>query len=148
MSKPEFVYVTYIQATPEKVWNALFDKELTRFYWGMRKNVSEWKVGSQWESRDYETDQAGTGGTVLEIDAPKKLVLTWARPGDSDPPSKVTFLVEASFAGAVKLTVMHEELTEKGLREISMGWPAILSSLKTLLESGKPLAMTTQRWGK
>ena len=144
MSKPEFVYVTYIQTTPEKVWDALFDKELTKLYWGVHKNVSDWKPGSTWESRDYETEQVKVSGKVIEIDAPKRLVLTWSHQGEA--PSKVTFLVEP-FAGAVKLTVLHEELSENGLRQISQGWPAVLSSLKSLLETGKPLAMTTQRWG-
>jgi uncharacterized protein YndB with AHSA1/START domain len=146
MSKPEFVYVTYIQTTPEKVWNALFDKELTKLYWGVHKNVSDWKPRSTWQMQDYDTEQVKVSGQVVEIDPPKRLVLTWSSAGSDEPPSKVTFLVEAQF-GAVKLSVIHEELGPKGLKGISEGWPAILSSLKTLLESGQPMPMTTRRWG-
>ncbi len=147
MSKPEFVYVTYIQSTAEKVWNALFDKELTKLYWGLAKNVSDWKPGSKWEHRDYETEEVKTSGEVLEIDPPKKLVMTWNSAQYGEAPSKVTMLVEPTF-GAVKLTVIHEELGPKQLAGVSMGWPAVLSSLKTLLESGQPMPMTTRRWGR
>ena len=76
MSKPDFVYVTFIQTTPEKVWNALFDKELTKLYWGVHKNVSDWKPQSKWEMRDYDTEQVKVSGQVVEIDPPKRLVLT------------------------------------------------------------------------
>jgi uncharacterized protein YndB with AHSA1/START domain len=146
-SKPEYVYVTYIQSTPETVWNALFDKELTKLYWGLGKNVSDWKAGSKWEHRDYETEEVRTGGEVIEIDAPKKLVMTWDGKKFDEPPSKVTILVENQF-GAVKLTVIHEQLGPKMYEGISQGWPAVLSSLKTLLESGQPMPMTTRRWGR
>jgi len=54
MDKPKFVYVSYIQSTPEKVWNALIDPEVTRKYWGNHHNASDWKVGSRWEHRDYD----------------------------------------------------------------------------------------------
>ncbi|WP_375770240.1 SRPBCC family protein [Archangium gephyra] len=149
--KPQFVYVTYIQTTPEKVWAALQDPELTKQFWGMHKNVSDWKAGSRWSHQDYETNEVHLTGQVLEAEPPKKLVLTWGwpegRPG-AEPPSKVTFLLEP-FMGSVRLTVMHDELVEGGetMKGISQGWPAILSSLKSLLETGQPLAMTTKRWG-
>jgi uncharacterized protein YndB with AHSA1/START domain len=147
MSKPEFVYVTWIQSTPEKVWNALFDKELTKLYWGVKKNVSsDWKPGSAWEHQDYDTGEVAVRGEVLESDPPKRLVLTWSSTGYDEPPSKVTFLVEAVF-GAVKLTVVHGELGPRLEKKIGEGWPAVLSSLKTLLESGQPMPMTTRRWG-
>jgi uncharacterized protein YndB with AHSA1/START domain len=50
MDKPQFVYVTYIATTPEKLWNALIDPEMTRKYW-QHENLSEWKPGSKWEHR-------------------------------------------------------------------------------------------------
>ncbi|WNG45155.1 polyketide cyclase [Archangium minus] len=144
--KPQFVYVTYIQTTPEKVWAALQDPEMTKQYWGMHKNVSDWKVGSSWTHQDYETGEVHLEGKVLEAEPPKKLVVSWGNPG-SGTPSKVTFLIEP-FMNAVRLTVMHDELAEDGkmLESISQGWPAILSSLKSLMETGQPLAMTTRRW--
>ncbi|HZS39869.1 MAG TPA: SRPBCC family protein [Polyangia bacterium] len=150
MSRPSFVYVSYIAATPEKVWNALFDAELTRQYWGVHKNVSEWKVGATWAHQDAETGEAHVVGEVLEIDPPKRLVLSWRSSSApaGDPPTRVTFEVQP-FMDAVKLTVIHDDLEEgtpmwKG---VTSGWPAILSSLKSLLETGRPLPMTTRRWG-
>jgi uncharacterized protein YndB with AHSA1/START domain len=150
MKKPSFVYVTYIDTTLDKAWSALFDAELTRQYWGVHKNVSDWKVGSRWEHQDCDTNQPRVVGEVLEHEPPRRLVLTW-RSVDAPPdawPSRVTFEIEAVM-GAVKLTVIHDELEEgtpmwKG---ITAGWPAILSSLKTLLETGRPMPMTTRRWG-
>jgi uncharacterized protein YndB with AHSA1/START domain len=150
--KPQFVYVTYIQTTPEKVWAALQDPEMTKQYWGLHKNVSDWKAGSRWTHQDYETNAVRVTGQVLEAEPPKKLVVSWGHPegspGAAEQPSKVTFLIEP-FMGTVRLTVMHDELVEGGvtMKGITQGWPAILSSLKSLLETGQPLAMTTRRWG-
>jgi uncharacterized protein YndB with AHSA1/START domain len=150
-AKASFVYVTYIMSTPEKVFGALLDPELTRQYWGLSRNVSDWKVGSRWEHQDYEDKTLKVVGKVLESEPPSRLVLTWGSPADEGQPekhSRVTFLVER-FADAVRLTVTHDELEpeSQAMRGISQGWPAILSSLKTLLESGKPMPMTTRRWG-
>jgi len=145
--KPEFVYVTYISTTPEKLWSALLDGELTKLYWGVHKNVSDWKVGSRWEHQDYDTGKADVVGEVLEFEPAKRLVLTWSS-SLGGPPSRVSLTLEP-FMGAVKLTLVHDRLepgspTWKG---VTSGWPAILSSLKTLLETGAPLPMTTRRWG-
>lgn len=149
MSKPQFVYVSYIASTPEKVWAALQDAEMTKLYWGVHKNVSDWQPGSEWKHVDYDTGEPAVVGEVLEAEPPHKLVLSWRsrRAAEGQPPSKVTFLVEA-FMGDVRLTVTHEDLSPEGEREVTQGWPAILSSLKSLLETGKPLRATTQRWGR
>jgi uncharacterized protein YndB with AHSA1/START domain len=80
MSESKFVYVTYIAAKPEQIWKALLDAEFTRQYWG-HDNVSDWKPGSAWEHRG--NDEARTlklVGKVIESAAPRRLVLTWARP--------------------------------------------------------------------
>ena len=150
MSKPDYVYVTYISTTPEKLWAALMDGEMTKQYWGVKRNVSDWKVGSQWEHQDYDDarDVAITG-EVLESDPPKKLVLTWGQPGvkDKEKISQVTFELQPFF-DAVKLTVTHDHLDEAMLNGISEGWPAILSSLKTMLETGHAMPMTMRRWGR
>jgi uncharacterized protein YndB with AHSA1/START domain len=151
-NKAKFVYVSYIGSTPEKVFNALMDPELTKQYWGLHRNVSDWKVGSRWEHQDYEdAKKVAVVGKVLEFEPPRRLVLSWGSPADEAQPekhSRVTFLVEP-FADAVRLTVTHDELEPESpmYRGISAGWPAILSSMKTLLESGKPMMMTTRRWG-
>jgi uncharacterized protein YndB with AHSA1/START domain len=150
MSKPSYVYITYIQTTPERVWNALIDPELTKDYWGRRRNVSDWRPGSSWRHEDYDNGSVAVAGQIIESDPPRRLVLTWAHPGaksgaKSETPSRVTFEIE-SFMGAVRLTVTHEELDAEMLRAISAGWPAVLSSLKTLLETGASLPMTRQNW--
>jgi uncharacterized protein YndB with AHSA1/START domain/DNA-binding transcriptional ArsR family regulator len=78
--KPTYVYVTYIESTPEKVWHALTDAELTGAYWGHR-NVSDWQAGSAWEH--VRTDGSGiadVAGTVIEAVPGKRLVLTFDAP--------------------------------------------------------------------
>jgi|SRR5215510_11887773 len=145
MSKPKFVYVVYIQATPEKVWQALIDPEMTKDYWGRHRNTSDWKPGSAWRHENYdEPDDVAIVGTVVESNRPHRLVLTWKRPEGNDV-SRVTFDVEA-YKDSVRLTVTHEELTAEMLQAISAGWPAVLSSLKTMLETGASMPMTRQPW--
>ena len=73
MDKPKFVYVSYIESTPEKIWNALSDPEMTRRYWFDHENVSDWKVGSKWQHiLKGETDKVHVVGKVLESDPPRK----------------------------------------------------------------------------
>jgi len=150
MSKPEFVYVIYIQAAPEKIWQALIDPEMTKEFWGRHRNQSDWKVGSAWRHENYDdaTDIAVTG-TVVESDPPRRLVLTWARPNATDEAdiSRVTFEIE-EYMGSARLTVTHTDLSPEMLRNISGGWPAVLSSMKSLLETGASLPMTRRQWKK
>ena len=131
--KPDFVYVTYIESTPERVWHALTDADLTASYWG-HSNVSDWQVGSPWEHR--RTDGSGVAdvaGEVLESEPPHRLVITFGGP------SVVTFRIEA-YHDIVRLTVLHENLaTEADLQAVSAGWPAVLANLKSLLETGHVL---------
>ncbi|CAM5281477.1 ArsR/SmtB family transcription factor [Streptomyces aurantiogriseus] len=140
--KPTFVYVTYIASTPEKVWDALTDADLTAAYWG-HSNVSDWQAGSRWEH--VRTDGSGIAdvvGTVVESERPTRLVTTWASPdeeGQEDRHSRVTFDIR-QHADIVRLTVTHEDLpTERDLADVSLGWPAVLSNLKSLLETGRTL---------
>lgn len=151
MKKPDFVYVTYIQTTPEKAWQALVDPELMSQYWVdpnggcARTNVSDWKPGSRWEHRRAD----GSGivdivGEVVEVMPPSRLVLTWARPSDAEDKSKhsrVMFELQPYAEGLIRLVVTHDGLERdpKMLAGISGGWPTILSNLKTLLETGRPL---------
>ncbi|MGB6236076.1 MAG: SRPBCC family protein [Bradyrhizobium sp.] len=149
MSKPDYIYVVYIQAPCEKVWDALIDPEMNKEYWGRHCNVSDWKVGSSWQHADYDDrTQVRIAGTVIESNRPHRLVLSWARPEHLDDPdqvSKVTFTIEQQF-GSSKLTVIHSDLDDEMLRAVSGGWPPILSSLKTLLETGASMPMTRQPW--
>jgi uncharacterized protein YndB with AHSA1/START domain/DNA-binding transcriptional ArsR family regulator len=138
--KPEFVYVTYIESTPEKVWHALTDADLTAEYWGHR-NVSDWQTGSAWEHRRLDgSGKADVVGTVLESFPPKRLVTTWSEPEGDDDPSTVTFDIEP-YNGIVRLTVTHTNLADADAhRAVSGGWAAVLSNLKSLLETGSVLA--------
>ena len=139
--KPDFVYVTYIESTPERVWHALTDADLTAAYWG-HSNVSDWQPGSTWQH--VRTDDSGIAdvvGKVLEATPPTRLVITFEEPGASpaDNPSTVTFDIEA-YHDIVRLTVIQENLAdEEAFRTVAHGWPAVLANLKSLLETGHVL---------
>jgi len=143
MEEAKFIYVTYIAAPKEKVWNALIDPEVTARYW-QHINESDWKINSVW--RHKRSDGKGIVdlvGKVIEFLPPSKIVLSWAFPADEnnmEKYSRVTLTVE-SFRGISMLTVLHDQL-EPGsnmLDGIIEGWPKVLASLKTLLETGEPL---------
>jgi uncharacterized protein YndB with AHSA1/START domain/DNA-binding transcriptional ArsR family regulator len=140
-SRPTYVYVTYIAATPERVWHALTDADLTAAYWG-HSNVSDWQPGSTWQH--VRTDGSGTAdvvGTVLEALPPERLVLTFPGAPDrpDDVPSRVTFTIERH-QDVVRLTVRHDDIPTDADREAAAaGWPAVLANLKSLLETGRVL---------
>lgn len=133
-----YVYVTYIHATPEAVWDALTDADVSGQYWG-HHNVSDWKVGSKWEHiRTDGSNIADAVGKVLETDHPRKLVMTFDSPIDERPSTTVTFLIE-QHREIVRLTVTHENLEADPFKAISAGWPTVMANLKSLLETGSPL---------
>lgn len=139
-SVPTYVYVTYIHATAEQVWRALTDADLTARYWG-HANVSDWQPGSTWEhQRTDGSDIADVVGKVLTAEPPTRLVITFEdSPNEERKPSVVTFLVEPH-QDIVRLTVTHENLANLDMfNGISSGWPAVLSNLKSLLETGDAL---------
>jgi len=138
-----FVYVTYISSTPEKVFEAITKPELARRYWG-HENVSDWRPGSTWEhvrANDERTVQLV--GKVIEASPPSRLVISWANASQAEDPaaqSRVTFDI-VEYDDMVRLTVSHDEL-EAGsgmFNGVSKGWPAVLSSLKSFLETGQGL---------
>jgi uncharacterized protein YndB with AHSA1/START domain/DNA-binding transcriptional ArsR family regulator len=139
--RPSFVYVTYIESSPERVWRALTDADLTAQYWG-HSNVSDWQVGSRWEHRRVDgSGIADVIGTVLESVPPRQLTITFDDPGRTPPsgPSKVTFEIEP-YHEIVRLTVIHENLADSdSLEAVSIGWPAVCANLKSLLEMGHVL---------
>ncbi len=145
MSQEKFVYVTYIATTPEKVWEALIKGELTRQYW-KHENVSEWKTGSKWELVADDGQRTPRAiGKVLETIPNKRLVLTWAEPvhaNDEARQSRVAMDIE-TVGDMVRLTITHDRLDEEMARKITGGWPLVLSSLKSFLETGRPLAFWT-----
>ena len=140
--QPDFVYVIYIEATAERVWDALTDADLTASYWGHSNVSSDWQVGSEWQHvRADGSGVADVVGSVVESERPRRLVTTWALPDDTSgrAASKVTFDVEP-FDGIVRLTVTHEGLAnDEERRDASHGWAAVLSNLKSLLETGHVL---------
>jgi uncharacterized protein YndB with AHSA1/START domain len=150
MPKPEFIYTIYIETTPERLWEALTNAEFTKRYWFGTELTSDWKVGSP-----YALVMNGTTtdvGEILEADPPRRLSYTFKHVLNdelrNEAPSKVVFMIEPH-GKLVKLTLTHEGFAEgsKLLDGISRGWPAILSSLKSLLESGAALAIPTSALG-
>jgi uncharacterized protein YndB with AHSA1/START domain/DNA-binding transcriptional ArsR family regulator len=142
--KPSYQYVTYIEATPEAVWDALTDPDLTAEYWGHRNEADpDWTVGSTWAHARTDASGFDGGGTILESDPPHRLVFDWGNLEEADPHlSRVTFTIQPH-GGIVRLTVLHEELmNEEMLESISGGWPAVFSNLKSLLETGSILPTT------
>ena len=139
--RPSYVYVTYIESSPERVWRALTDADLTAQYWG-HSNVSGWQPGSGWEHRRVDgSGIADVAGTVIESAPPRRLALTFDAPGEppAGGPSVVTFDIEP-YREIVRLTVTHENLPDQAaLDAISAGWPAVLANLKSLLETGHVL---------
>lgn len=141
--KTSFVYVTYIAASPQKVFEAITRPELARRYWG-HENVSEWTPGSKWEHvRTNDERTVELVGEVVEITPPSRLVMTWANASQADDPSaysRVTFEI-VEYGDMVRLTVSHDDLIAgSGMANgVSKGWPTVLSSLKSFLETGRGL---------
>src|SRR5882672_8542253 len=141
MEKPKLVYTTFIRTTPKKLWTAITKPEFTRQYWAGVENVSDWKKGSKWEHiGGDEKREVWITGKVLESNPPKRLVLSWADPDDLADKSRVTFEIEAT-EDMTCLVVTHDKLKtgSKMLKGVSTGWPKVLSSMKTFLETGKGL---------
>jgi uncharacterized protein YndB with AHSA1/START domain len=146
--KTSFVYVTYIVSTPEKVFDAITKPDLARRYWD-HENVSDWKPGSTWEHiRADDERTVDLVGKVVEVSPPTRLVITWANASQASDPasySRVTFEIE-EYEAMVRLTVIHDELEagsgmEKGIRQ---GWPAVLSGLKSFLETGRGIDLSAR----
>ena len=149
MAKSRFVYVTYIRTTPEKLWQALTDPEFTRKYWVQSWQECEWKPGASWKLR--VPDGRVADGEVLEIEPPRRLVLSWRASelfseAHVEGYSRFTYELEKQ-KESVKLTVIHEidKPDSKLIGTVSSGWPMILASLKSLLETGEPLEETRHR---
>jgi uncharacterized protein YndB with AHSA1/START domain len=144
MPKPEFIYVSYIEITPEKLWEALTNSEFTERYWWDTSVVSDWKVGSPFSL--VLNGQTTDVGEILEAEKPRRLSYTFHHilneAARNERPSRVTFVIEPH-GKLVKLTLTHQDFAEGSviIDGISKGWPAILSSLKSLLETGTPLVI-------
>jgi len=160
MDKPSFVYGTYIRTTPERLWQALTNPAFTERYWGLEFET-DWKPGSLMTLRQWGLTIADPAQVVLESEPYHRLSYPWhtftpewrqmahEKVGfdeefldriAAEPRSKVSFEIEA-LGELVKLTVIHDgfDAGSEVLSTISQGWPHILSSLKTLLETGDVL---------
>ena len=148
MSKPTFVYVTYIAASPERVWEALTRPDLSEKYWFGYRVTADGKAGERMTAVN-PAGRLAHNDPIIESDPPRKLVYGWKplyKDMPDERPSRVTFLLEP-FKGQTRLTVTHDEF-EDGSRifgMISKGWPAVLSSLKSFLEMGRGLEPS---WGE
>lgn len=147
----KFVYSIYIQTTAEKLWEALIEPEFTRQYWVGVHMESTFEAGADWRLM-IPDGRIGDSGTVIEADKPRKLVVTWQNQFipelKADGISRCTMALEPE-GQLVKLTILHEMEKEESklIEAVSKGWPKLLSSLKTLLETGKPLPGTSE-WPK
>jgi uncharacterized protein YndB with AHSA1/START domain len=147
MADAPFVYVTYIKTTPERLWEALTTPAFTAQYWSGTRVESDWAVGSPVRLLDHAGQVTDTG-EVLEADRPRRLSYSWRvdfHPElKAEGASRVTFELEPA-EDAVKLTVTHDQFVDgsKVRVGVSTGWPIIMASLKTLLETGAALALTS-----
>ncbi|RWF79382.1 MAG: polyketide cyclase [Mesorhizobium sp.] len=143
MTKESFIYTIYVVSTPGKVFEAITKPDLARHYWG-HENVSDWKPGSRWEHiRANDERTVELVGKVVEVSPPTRLVITWANASQTSDPasySRVTFELE-EYEAMVRLTVTHDELEAgSGMANgIKRGWPIVLSSLKSFLETGQAI---------
>jgi DNA-binding transcriptional ArsR family regulator/uncharacterized protein YndB with AHSA1/START domain len=161
MGKPEFVYTTYIRTTPERLWRGLTDPVFTRRYWGLAYE-SDWQPGSPF---GLKLERGGVriadpAQVILESDPYRRLAYTWHtftpewaaaydvsddawRQFAAEPRSRVAFDIEP-LGDYVRLTVVHDgfESGSAVLPGITQGWPLILSSLKSLLETGDVLPVS------
>ena len=146
MEKPTFVYVTYIRTTPEKLWKALIDPEFTKKYWCNCTQQSDWKPGATWRMM-IPDGRVADAGEIVEFVPPRRLVLTWRNEFKAELKaegfSRLTYQLEPD-GSSVKLTVIHEAPGTKFYEAVSGGWPHILASLKSLLETGESLVETRE----
>ena len=141
--KPSHVYVVYIRATPERIWDALTQSEFTQQYYYASTVESDWTAGSEYE---YTINgETAIVGEVLEAVAPSRLAMTFDARWDDEvapeSPSRITWEIEQAGDGLSKLTVVHDDFggETNTFRQAAGGMPYILSGLKTLLETGEPL---------
>ena len=140
MAKSTYVYVSDIRTTPEKLWMALTDQEFMKQYWFGMHCESRWTAGSPWRMVTAD-GRIMDSGEILEAEPQRRLVIRWLH--QNRPELKVegearcTIEMEP-YGNAVKLTITHtiEREPSKLIDAVSSGWPAIISNLKSLLETG------------
>jgi uncharacterized protein YndB with AHSA1/START domain len=133
------VYSVFIRATPEQVWDAITKPEFTQqYFYGVRIELRDGRRFSAMGDAEWDEE-------VFESDPPRRLVHQWISAYDpelaAEEPSRITWEIEPQDGGVTKLTVVHDQLegAPKTAEQVAGGWMFLLSGLKTLLETGKPL---------
>ena len=136
-ARADYVAAIFINATPERVWSALTTRSNAQHVFGGKTEIGD--VGQRWIRHATEKWPAITG-TVLAKTPPNRLLITWGFEGDP-PPDRIEFLIE-TMGAVTRLTLKEyhgrqwpEDITDSGV----IGWAAMLSSLKTLAETGEPM---------
>ena len=140
MSKPKFVYVTYIRTTPEKLWAALTEPQTIKKFWFGITADSDFKPGSSWALK-FEDGRLADSGEILEAVPPKRLVIKWRNEFRShlrEEGWSQCVMELSQEAELTKLTITHsiEKDRSQLIQAVSDGWPRVLSSLKSYLETG------------
>lgn len=144
MNDIEFAYETYIGAPKDRVWSALTTAEFTSRYFHATHVESTWQPGAPVNYRYAPGGDVAVDGQVIEADPPNKLSITWHVRYDeaaiAEAPSRVTFTLDDT-GGQTRLRIVHDQFPDDSVvfAGISEGWPWILSSLKSLLETGEAL---------
>jgi uncharacterized protein YndB with AHSA1/START domain len=147
MNKSQFVYVTFIRTTPERLWTALTDREFTAKYWFGASCESEWKAGSPWALK-YADGRLADAGEILEAVPHRRLVIKWRNEWNpefkAEGHSLCTMELEPvadAEVPVVKLSITHtmDRADSPFIGAVAGGWPRILSNLKSLIETGEIL---------
>jgi uncharacterized protein YndB with AHSA1/START domain len=136
------VFEIYIKTTPERLWEAITDRELRAKYSFGVGTESDWSKGSSYKSSVPGVVDIASGEN-LEVDPPRRLVQSftalWSDEVRAEGASRVTWEIEPVGDDSCRLTVTHDQLNKGANGELYGGWPMILSGLKTLLETGEDL---------
>ena len=145
----EKVFEVYIRTTPERLWEALTNGEMRAEYSFGSKVTSDWKPGSRYTMSPPDGEGVWGEGEILEMDPPRRLVQTmvplWSEEIKREGPSRITFEIHPQ-GEVCRVTVTHDQMREGANDELYGGWPMILSSLKSLLETGKALHFRPPEW--
>ena len=146
MTAPENVYEVEIATTPERLWQAITDPDFTRQYWYGALSISDWQVGSRWESRSPD-GEVYLDGEILEIDPPRRLVHTFHVVHEPDAAAEAPSRIEweiTQISDRCRLTVIHTGRGPATMDYTSGGWETILGGMKALLETGEPLVVSME----
>ena len=140
-TKSQFVYVTFIRTTPDKLWTALTSPDFIKRYWFGMTVETDWHPGSAWKLV-FTDGQIANSGQIVEFEPERRLVIKWRnewKPEMKAEGDSLCIMDLEPVEGAVKLTVTHgiDKAGSQFIEAVSGGWPKILSNLKSLLETGQ-----------